>query len=304
MTEDNPKKTLIIGYHARKTSSPKKTTCEVLSDAFKLVSDNMHDAIPCAALFISGPRNTHLNITKEEAREIARVLEASRRAIVFHASYMDLPWSAATLEDDVFARVDSMLGICALAGADIVIHSSTHIFEPNRSRPILQRLSAAIEKAHNKYKDARIPRIFIETMSYDERFGSPKALNAIFDDQTILWRARDDKMCRIGLCIDTAHIWAAGADISTRLSCGTWFESIRADIPVAMHLNDSLEALGTRNDVHTTLGNGEIWSIEDGYVAALAWARRRRAPVILERNDTPELEAVTDLHLIASKLNI
>jgi endonuclease IV len=103
----------------------------------------------------------------------------------------------------------------------------------------------------------------------------------------------------IGLCVDTAHIWAAGADISTRIKCAKWFNSLCEDIPVAIHLNDTKEVLGTGKDEHTMLGKGEIWAFENGYVAALNWAHDRDAvPIILERNDDPENEVRADLATI------
>lgn len=272
---------LIIGQHARVASG---TYAEVIETAFQLVSDNLPEAIPCVALFIAGPRNTRINITPEIAESFAQLL--ARRAsshpaqIVFHASYMDLPWSAMSIRDDVFARIDRMVALCEVCNADLVIHSGSRIFD-RRDR------AAAIARIGKSLGRTKV-RIFLETMQHDDRYADQRELNAIFDDAHK----------GIGLCIDTAHIWAAGADISTRAKCAEWLSAIRDDIPVAMHLNDSKEVIGSRVDAHTTLGSGEIWGLEDGYVAALHWARDRCAPVILERNDNPTVEVVHDLGVI------
>jgi endonuclease IV len=68
-------------------------------------------------------------------------------------------------------------------------------------------------------------------------------------------------------------------------------------------LNDSKEPIETHRDIHTTLGNGEIWAREDAYMTFVNWACEHSAPIILERNDNPEKEAIADLKLITRKKN-
>lgn len=71
----------------------------------------------------------------------------------------------------------------------------------------------------------------------------------------------DDKN-RVGVCIDTAHAFAGGYDISTEegfLSTMQEFENaIGFDYLMAMHLNDSKKECGTRVDRHESLGDGFI----------------------------------------------
>jgi deoxyribonuclease-4 len=71
----------------------------------------------------------------------------------------------------------------------------------------------------------------------------------------------DDKS-RIGVCIDTAHAFAAGYDISTEQGFHDTFavfeEVVGFKYLKAIHLNDSKKELGTRVDRHETLGNGFI----------------------------------------------
>jgi deoxyribonuclease-4 len=65
---------------------------------------------------------------------------------------------------------------------------------------------------------------------------------------------------RVGVCIDTAHIFAAGYDISNDYD-GVW---ARFDDTVGrqrlrlMHLNDSKVPLGSRRDRHELIGEGAI----------------------------------------------
>ena len=67
---------------------------------------------------------------------------------------------------------------------------------------------------------------------------------------------------RIGVCIDTCHLFTAGYDIRTKETyTQTWdnFDKIVGrEFLMGMHLNDSKPPLGSRVDRHHSLGEGEI----------------------------------------------
>lgn len=71
-----------------------------------------------------------------------------------------------------------------------------------------------------------------------------------------------DQKDRVGVCIDTAHAFAAGYDISTEEGFTETFEQFEKivgfDKLMAMHLNDSKKELGTQVDRHDSLGDGHI----------------------------------------------
>ena len=73
---------------------------------------------------------------------------------------------------------------------------------------------------------------------------------------------RVEDKSRVGVCIDTAHAFAAGYDISTEQGFEETFrrfgEIVGFDKLLAMHLNDSKKELGTRVDRHDSLGDGHI----------------------------------------------
>lgn len=94
---------------------------------------------------------------------------------------------------------------------------------------------------------------------------------------------------RVGVCIDTAHAFAAGYDVSTEQGYHDVMEQFDEIVGLpylrAMHLNDSKKALGTRVDRHESLGDGEIgWA---PFKAAMQDDRLDGIPFILE---TPNLE--------------
>ena len=71
-----------------------------------------------------------------------------------------------------------------------------------------------------------------------------------------------DQKDRVGVCIDTAHAFAAGYDISTEEGYRETFERFDDIVGfnklMGMHLNDSKKELGSKVDRHESLGDGFI----------------------------------------------
>ena len=67
---------------------------------------------------------------------------------------------------------------------------------------------------------------------------------------------------RLAFCLDTAHLWGAGYDISTPDGAAAVLDRFDALIGLdrlpLMHLNDSKSALGSRSDRHEHIGAGRI----------------------------------------------
>jgi len=67
---------------------------------------------------------------------------------------------------------------------------------------------------------------------------------------------------RVGVCIDTAHAFAAGYDIRTESGFEETFEKFAEIVGfnylLGMHLNDSKKELGSKVDRHESLGDGLI----------------------------------------------
>ena len=89
---------------------------------------------------------------------------------------------------------------------------------------------------------------------------------------------------RIGVCIDTCHMFTAGYDIRTREAYDkTWgeFDSIIGrEYLMGMHINDSKPDLGSRVDRHDSLGEGKIgW---DAFKFIMNDDRMDDIPLILE----------------------
>lgn len=93
---------------------------------------------------------------------------------------------------------------------------------------------------------------------------------------------------RVGVCIDTCHMFAAGYDIRTRETYDkTWNDF--ADIVgfnylMGMHINDSKPPLGSKKDRHHSLGEGEIGL--DAFRFLMNDERMNDIPLILETIDS------------------
>jgi deoxyribonuclease-4 len=97
---------------------------------------------------------------------------------------------------------------------------------------------------------------------------------------------------RVGVCLDTSHVFAAGYDIGTPEGCEATLEEFGQIIGLKrlklIHLNDSKAALGSRVDRHEHIGLGYIGL--DAFRHLLQDSRLGSLPFILE---TPKGKAPT-----------
>ncbi len=105
---------------------------------------------------------------------------------------------------------------------------------------------------------------------------------------------------RVGICLDTAHTFAAGFDIRTVAGWEAFLERVESAVGLrflrGLHLNDSKGGLGTHLDRHASLGQGELgWGV---FEAIARDERLAGIPLILE---TPEsaLWAEETRHLLS-----
>jgi len=88
------------------------------------------------------------------------------------------------------------------------------------------------------------------------------------------------------VCLDTAHLFAAGYDISSERSIRKTFREFDRIIPqardrlVAIHVNDSKTGHGSRVDRHEHIGKGRIGL--DAFRYIMRSPRFRKIPKVLE----------------------
>jgi deoxyribonuclease IV len=100
------------------------------------------------------------------------------------------------------------------------------------------------------------PRILLEQTA-----GQGTALGHRFEQLAELLVLLDGSP-RVGVCLDTCHLLAAGYDLTTRAGYAATFEAfgrlVGFDRLAVMHLNDSQKPLGSRVDRHAHIGKGYL----------------------------------------------
>jgi deoxyribonuclease-4 len=112
---------------------------------------------------------------------------------------------------------------------------------------------------------------------------------------------RDAGHPRIGVCIDTAHLWGAGYDLRQPAGVDEAIQDIERYIGLryvqVLHVNDSPMQRGSHRDQHTHLGQGEIGY--EGLAAVLTHPDLAGIPVILETPDGGAKDEVIRLRTAA-----
>ncbi len=94
---------------------------------------------------------------------------------------------------------------------------------------------------------------------------------------------------QLGICIDTAHAFAAGHDLTNRSGVDEMLAAIDRAVGFPrlslIHVNDSKVEAGGRRDRHQNIGEGHIG--REGFANLLSIPEINRLPLILE---TPNLE--------------
>ena len=98
------------------------------------------------------------------------------------------------------------------------------------------------------------PTVLLETMS-----GKGSEVGSRFEElREIIDRVQlSDKM---GVCLDTCHVWDGGYDIVNDLDgvLEEFDKVLGLELLRAIHLNDSMMPFGSRKDRHAVIGGGEI----------------------------------------------
>lgn len=106
---------------------------------------------------------------------------------------------------------------------------------------------------------------------------------------------------RLGVCLDTAHFFAAGYDIRTpkgwKSAIAEVENAVGLENILAFHINDSKTDLGSRVDRHAHIGQGKIG--RDGFRHIVRDSRFKNHPACLETARSPDLhEDVMNLAIL------
>ena len=199
---------------------------------------------------------------------------------------------AQKLEKSREAFVDE-LERCRILGLDrLNFHPGSHLVKIPKKDP----------EYHNKLREAELGclDVIAESMNraidatqnspvklvIENTAGQGSNLGYTFEHLAHIIDKIEDKS-RVGVCIDTCHMFTAGYDIRTKEAYEkTWqhFDTIIGrEYLMGMHINDSKPPLGSRVDRHHSLGEGEIgW---DAFSFIMNDTRMDDIPLVLETID-------------------
>jgi deoxyribonuclease-4 len=142
----------------------------------------------------------------------------------------------------------------------------------------LDRIALSMNQAIDATKDVKL---VIENTA-----GQGSNLGYKFEHLAYIIDKIEDKS-RVGVCIDTCHMFTAGYDIRTKeaydKTWGDFDKIVGREYLMGMHLNDSKPELGSRVDRHDSLGKGQIgW---DAFKFIMNDSRMDDIPMVLETID-------------------
>ena len=197
--------------------------------------------------------------------------------IVIHGSYLINLASPdpVVLEKSRNAFLDEVERAEQLGIRHLIFHPGSHLKmgEETGLKKIAESLNRVIEKTANDSV-----RLLLETTA-----GQGTNLGYKFEQLATIINLVDAKN-RVGVCLDTAHIFAAGYDIRSRENYeDAWktFDNILGmDTLYAIHANDSKKEMDSRVDRHENIGEGLIG--EETFRLMMNDPRLKKIPKVLE----------------------
>lgn len=176
----------------------------------------------------------------------------------------------------------------------LVLHPGAHLGAGEEIG--IKRIVEGLNQIFRVTKNLPVRIALENTAGQGSSLGSQiKHIAAIFDAV--------DSPKRLGICLDTAHFFAAGYDIRTPKGWDAAINEVDSLIGIkqvlAFHLNDSKTDLGSRVDRHAHIGQGKIG--REAFRHIVNDARFRDRPGCLETPKSPDLhEDVENLAVLRS----
>lgn len=216
------------------------------------------EELNCSAVQFFSKNNRQWNAKALSQKEIDLFKDALARSIsvqstAIHASYLINIGSSDKIiaKKATLALQDELERAQQLEVESLVFHPGSH--KNNSDIECLDQIATHINQIFNHIQPDKT-KLLIETMA-----GQGTNVGYTFEQLSHIYNKIDQKE-RIGFCLDTCHIFAAGYDISSKETYEkviTQFDTILGlqNLHV-IHLNDSKKSLGSRVDRHEHIGKG------------------------------------------------
>ena len=226
-----------------------------------------------------------------------RRTEAGIGPIVSHASYLiNLAAPDAVLRRrSIDALVDELQRADTLGLAGVVLHPGAYTTSTEADG--LQRIADGVAEAQTRQSGSAL-------LLLEHTAGQGTMLGHRFEQlRTIIDVLDDADAGRVGVCLDTCHLVAAGYDLISETGYAQVFEEFESvlgfDRLKVFHLNDSKKPLGSRVDRHAGIGQGCIGT--EPFRRLLRDERFTELPMILE---TPKAGGFRPSEIAADPLDL
>src|ERR1700737_2909598 len=272
------------------TGSNGRNKSEILLGAHMSIGVGVHTAIErgrsikCTAIQMFVKNNMQWFARPLEREEIRAFLEHRQRgellSIFAHANYL-INLAATNPQfhaNSLRALSQELTRANQLELPFLVLHPGAHLGAGEEAG--LEKIVASINRVFRKIPKVKT-RIALETTA-----GQGSCLGHRFEHIAyIIDNVREPE--RLCVCLDTAHVFAAGYDIGTEATTRKMFREfdrvVGLDRLAAIHLNDSQTARGSRGDRPEPIGKGNI-----GLAAFRLIMRDRRLRKIPKVLETPK----------------
>jgi deoxyribonuclease-4 len=282
----------------------------VLAGAHVSTAGGIHTAIDRAVergaesvqVFTQSPRAWRP--TNHPAENIERFkqarAEAGIGAVVCHAVYLiNLATTDRTVwEKSRAALVQTVEVACAIEADGVVLHVGSHLGAG---------LDAGLDQAAPALEEALDACAGDTWLLLENSAGAGGTIGRSVDELAVLVD-RLDHHPRLGLCLDSCHLWVSGMDVTDPVVFAATLEEIDERIGLdrlrCLHVNDAAAELGSNRDRHANVLEGQMG---EGLGVFLADPRVQGLPAILETPgpdghgpDAAEVQRLKDLHARAT----
>jgi deoxyribonuclease IV len=204
-----------------------------------------------------------------------RLAASPVESVYIHAVYLiNVASDDTEVRRKSLASLTHALTVGDAIGADgVVLHPGSG--KGQRPASTFKRLGRAVEEALARTE--RCPLLFEDTA------GAGFTIGRTFEELAKVIEVSGSGK-RLGTCLDSCHLLASGYEIREPAALGAVIDEFESVVGLdrlkALHMNDSMTALGSNRDRHAILGEGEIG--EDGLRVFLGERRFAELPVLLE----------------------
>jgi deoxyribonuclease-4 len=212
------------------------------------------------------------------------------QAVVIHAVYLlnCASEDREIREKSLSSLVQSLTVGSAIGAAGVVLHPGSA--KTGDVPQAIKRAGQTIKRALSQSDDCEL--------HLENTAGAGGTLGRSFAElEALLEAAGGDE--RLGLCLDSCHLYASGYDVATPDGLQATIEECDREVGLdrlrSLHLNDSLVGLGANRDRHAILGQGQLG--EQGCANFLAEAHFGGLPCLLETGQDGGAPSADDVAL-------